>query len=385
MISSMCQVLFTIPFVNWPVPGYGVMLLCAFVSCLWLAKRLGRRAGIEPVIFSDLAYWLFITGILGARLTFVIVTWHEFQRWSGLDLLYHIFAVWDGGLVFYGSAFGGILGYYLVDRYYQPRFPFDRWKMIDVLAPCIALGLCLGRIGCLLNGCCYGNLACPTCPAITFPLSAAARAPMVDRGVQTAAGFTVERDHNRVVDWVEPGSGASLEGLRKGDEIVGVNGQSVETADGSALLFHEAFRGAWPRGKNDLSLTVERNGRKIDIAPFTHRTVPLHPTQLYESISMILLVFFLVSIYPYNRVDGLMMVLFMVGYAVHRFLNESLRNDTDPVAFGMTLSQNISIVVLIGAAILGFFVWRHHISKPSAPVEPITPSPSTAIHVGTPA
>ena len=78
---------------------------------------------------------------------------------------------------------------------------------------------------------------------------------------------------------------------------------------------------------------------------------------------MILLVFLLLSIYPYNRVDGLMMVIFMVGYAVHRFLNESLRNDTDPVAFGMTLSQNISILLLIGAAILGFFVWRHHVSK----------------------
>ena len=295
--------------------------------------------------------------------------------------------------------------------------------MIDVVAPCIALGLCLGRIGCLLNGCCYGNLACPNCPAITFPLSSAARAPMVDRGVQTTAGFTLERDHQRIVDWVEPGSGADLAGLKKGDEIVGVNDVDLRLEDllqeaaarrqagrhegredhvagraparrpdhrnravrdrrsrapdhdglhhrpepcpyrrlgrlgfrgregrapagrqdrrrqrpkrrscwnGSAFPFHEAFRNNWPRGKNDLSLIVVRDGREIDIGPFTHRTVPLHPTQIYESISMILLVFLLLSIYPYNRVDGLMMVIFMVGYAVHRFLNESLRNDTDP-------------------------------------------------------
>ena len=263
----MCQVLFTIPFINWPVPGYGAMLLCAFVACLWLAKRLGRRAGIEPVIFSDLAYWLFITGILGARLTFVIVTWHEFQRWTGLDLLYHIFAVWDGGLVFYGSAFGGILGYYLVDRYYQKRLPFDRWKMIDVVAPCIALGLCLGRIGCLLNGCCYGNLACPSCPAITFPLSSAARAPMVDRGVQTAAGFTLERDHQRIVDWVEPGSGAELAGLKPGDEIVGVNDVDLRLEDLLQEALREEKTGGNPN-KKEMSLKVVRARRSVEIGPY---------------------------------------------------------------------------------------------------------------------
>jgi prolipoprotein diacylglyceryltransferase len=89
---------------------------------------------------------------------------------------------------------------------------------------------------------------------------------------------------------------------------------------------------------------------------------------------MILLVLLLVSLFPYNRYDGLLMVIFMVGYAVHRFLNEMLRNDTDPVAFGMTLSQNVSILVLIGAAILGVAVWRHHIAKSKSDVP--APSPT---------
>jgi phosphatidylglycerol:prolipoprotein diacylglycerol transferase len=64
------------------------------------------------------------------------------------------------------------------------------------------------------------------------------------------------------------------------------------------------------------------------------------------------------SYYPFKRRDGSVMVLFMVGYAVHRFLNEMLRTDTEKVAFNMTLSQNISIVVLIAAAILAVAVWR---------------------------
>ena len=186
---------------------------------------------------------------------------------------------------------------------------------------------------------------------------------MVDRGYQSPAGFTVERDDQRRVERVEPGSSAEEAGLRTGDEVVAVNDRDIRSENGSPYKFHEAFRGGWPRGKNDLTLTVLREGREISLGPIVPWTVRLHPTQLYESISMILLVFFLASIFPYNRVDGLLMVLFMVGYAVHRFLNEMLRTDTDPVALGMTLSQNISILLMIGAAIYGVAVWRHHAAK----------------------
>jgi prolipoprotein diacylglyceryltransferase len=60
------------------------------------------------------------------------------------------------------------------------------------------------------------------------------------------------------------------------------------------------------------------------------------------------------------------MVLFMLAYAVHRFLNEMLRTDTDPVAFNMTLSQNISILVLAAGIILGIVVWTR--SPPRAAI-----------------
>jgi prolipoprotein diacylglyceryltransferase len=94
------------------------------------------------------------------------------------------------------------------------------------------------------------------------------------------------------------------------------------------------------------------------IGPVAPTTIGLHPTQIYESISMALLLFCLLSYSPYKSRDGLLMVLFMFGYGVHRFLNEMLRTDTEIVAFGLTLSQNISVVVLIAATILGFIVWR---------------------------
>ena len=72
---------------------------------------------------------------------------------------------------------------------------------------------------------------------------------------------------------------------------------------------------------------------------------------------------------PYRRRDGELLVLFMFLYAIHRFLNESLRNDTDPVAFGLTLSQNISIGVFLGGMILAYFVWRRPAIGAPAPPE----------------
>ncbi len=115
----------------------------------------------------------------------------------------------------------------------------------------------------------------------------------------------------------------------------------------------------WPRGKTDLALTVvHRDGQTEDLPAFTPWTLYLHPTQIYESISTLLLFFLLTAYYPFRRRDGEVMVLFMIGYAIHRFLNEMLRNDTDPVAFGMTLSQNGSILFLAVALILAVILLR---------------------------
>ncbi len=110
----------------------------------------------------------------------------------------------------------------------------------------------------------------------------------------------------------------------------------------------------WPRGRQNLELTVRRPGEDEDIKlpPFRPKTLGLHPTQLYETISMAILFLLLTAYYPFRRLDGQVMGLFLTLYAVHRFLNELLRNDTDPVAFGMTLSQNGSVLVLLLGLVL---------------------------------
>jgi phosphatidylglycerol:prolipoprotein diacylglycerol transferase len=354
----MRQVLFHIPLSGLsdnlpdiPIYGYGFMLFVAFVLCTWLACRLAAREGIPPQRIQDLAIWLFVGGIAGARVTFMIQ--YQVPPWD-------FYKIWEGGLVVYGAVPGGIIGYCLAYIFQLRQYGVSNWKMADIIAPCFALGLCLGRFGCLFNGCCYGNVACPDCPAVSFPLSAPPRYAMVEKGYQTAAGFTLHPrapDDKAVVELVEPHSPAWNAGLRPGDTITKVNGRTVDIADDLDRLFRVQD---WPRGKNDVVLTVEHGGHgpARTLPAFTPWTIRLHPTQLYESISMALLFALLMAYYPFRRHDGELMVLFMIGYAAHRFLDEILRVDTDPVAFHMTLSQNISVLVLAAAFVLALILWR---------------------------
>src|SRR5207302_84464 len=109
-----------------------------------------------------------------------------------------------------------------------------------------AVGLLLGRIGCFLNGCCYGEVACPHCPAVHFPLAAEARYDYAAAGYQTDAGFILKDYHT--VEAVEPDSPAYRSGLRPGDEILKLDNHPLRNDRDWAYLTSQS---AWPRGKND--------------------------------------------------------------------------------------------------------------------------------------
>lgn len=144
-----------------PVTSYGAMMAIAFIAGIWTASRRGIRDGIAPDKIMDIGPWLIVGTIIGARTMHVVTYWNE--EFAGHPY-WEVFAVWKGGLVFYG----GLIGASLAGLLYARLNKIPLWKLADVLAPSIALGYVFGRIGCLLNGCCYGR-TCTLPWAIHFP------------------------------------------------------------------------------------------------------------------------------------------------------------------------------------------------------------------------
>ena len=132
----------------------------AFFAGLWTATRRARLVNVSADTITDVTLWLMAGSIIGARVVYVTTYWK--QEFAGQPIS-EIFMVQHGGLVYYGGLIGASvasLGYLKWKK--QPL-----WKIADILAPSIALGSVFGRIGCLLNGCCYGR-ACELPWAITF-------------------------------------------------------------------------------------------------------------------------------------------------------------------------------------------------------------------------
>ena len=152
--------LFRIPGTGIAIPAYGTMLMLGFMLAVFLARRRSRALGLEPAQVFDLGFAGVIGGIVGARLMHVIVFWPDYflsrrlwPEWMGpLGWLGAAVATWNGGLVFYGGLGGGILAVWVYAR--RKRIPLA--DVLDFAAPVAALGLAVTRIGCFLNGCCWG-------------------------------------------------------------------------------------------------------------------------------------------------------------------------------------------------------------------------------------
>lgn len=143
------------------ISWYGILVATGFLAGLWNASRRAVTVGIPAEQILDLGPWLVIGGIVGARLLYVVSYWSDYFSHQPF---WEIFMVHHGGLVYYGGLFGAVIGgYYYLHR---KRMPF--LKTADILAPSLALGHAIGRVGCLMNGCCYGRPT-PLPWAIHFP------------------------------------------------------------------------------------------------------------------------------------------------------------------------------------------------------------------------
>ncbi len=156
----MKPILITIPFFHGiDIRGYGSMLVLAFLSSTWLAYRRAKREHLDPDVISDMAFWVFLFGMVGARLFYCVEYW-------GVEVksLWQALQFWKGGIVYYGGIIGGVLA----GLVYRQFHPFPLRPFLDVLAPSIAVGTLFGRLGCFLNGCCFGDV-CSLPWAVSFP------------------------------------------------------------------------------------------------------------------------------------------------------------------------------------------------------------------------
>jgi len=148
----MRRILFEIPLPRGaylPIHAFGVLAAAGFLAALWVALDRGRREKLAETTIWDVWTASLLGGLAGARLLYVAEQWDFFAQKPA-----QVFAIWRGGLVWYGGLAGALLAVGLYLRYRrQPALP-----VIDAVTPATMVGLALGRIGCFLNGCCFGRV-----------------------------------------------------------------------------------------------------------------------------------------------------------------------------------------------------------------------------------
>ncbi len=149
-----------------PIHSYGLMLALSFLFGIWLSSRRAKKNNLDPNVISDVGFWIILAAIVGARLYYVILHFDEFAgNLASVFNPFHGGTLGIGGLVMYGGLIGAVLAgtiYFKAKK--QPFLPYA-----DAIAPSVGFGIFLTRIGCFLNGCCFGGPASNGVCAVSFP------------------------------------------------------------------------------------------------------------------------------------------------------------------------------------------------------------------------
>lgn len=392
------------PLRGLPVRGYGTMLLMAVLSAVGLALLRARRRGFSADWVANLALWCIIPGMVGARLFHVIEYWpvHYGPIWAEQGAaagLAAVLNVTQGGLVVYGSLLGGIAGI----AFYAWRQNVRLLAVLDLLAPCFLLGLAFGRLGCFLNGCCFGGV-CELPWAVRFPAGSFAYLNQLENGQLAIYGLRFREDPQHpqrlpVILEVAPGSAAARAGVKSGHHISAVNGVPLAAREGAsptAILVTELiqltddpvireggrgcvctpttpaqFNGrvrssdsvARPESRNSVVLHLETD----EGGDFTwestgevpQRSLHVHPAQLYSSLNALLLCLFLLAYEPFAGTEGELWAWLLTLYPVTRFVLEIIRADEPGSYGGLTIAQVFSV----GLFFLGIATWVYILAK----------------------
>lgn len=348
------------------VRGYGLLLLIGVASAVGLALIRARRAGIAADDIFGLALWLFIGGIGGARLFYIIEYRDNFIGGGLGPTLRQMLDFTRGGLVVYGSIIGGSAAMFL----YCARRAISPFRMGDVVIPCLFLGLFFGRIGCLMNGCCYGG-RCEEGPlALSFPQGSPVYARQLTEG--ELLGLTIEPARSGkskgevagTITAVEPGSPADRRGIRPGSSVRGIQlaPPPADEIDPTTPI----------DDSSQLSAVAVVDGQPIvwtaDELPA--RALPVRAAQVISSVTGLILCILLLAVSRWVPLrEGMLMAIGFIAYAVVRFVLEIVRSD-EPGQFGtqLTISQWVSLVVVVLSIGLILYIQRRDSGGRVAPV-----------------
>ena len=296
--------LFEIPFLHVSVKSYGTMMVIGFLIAVALMRRLMKRSGQNPEHITNIAMYALISGIIGARVFYVL---HHHDLFVGR--FREVFAVWQGGLEFLGGVLTGIAFLWL----YLWKQKLPKRLYLDILAIGLMIGLGFGRVGCFLNGCCYGKCTNASV-AVQFPYGSPA--------FHSQIRPDTARDRSApVLDL--PADYYDAEGfLKPFDALTPAQQQAVTEGP--------------------------------------YQTLTVLPTQLYSSANAFVLAGLLSLIWLKvgRKKPGIVSSLMLILYGATRFGLEMIRDDNPfeqawwAIYPGGTVSQNIGIYLIIAGAIL---------------------------------
>jgi phosphatidylglycerol:prolipoprotein diacylglycerol transferase len=249
------------------------------------------------------------------------------------EKLYASLQFTEGGLVVYGGVIAGLIA----TGFWAYRFKVSPLKVADAVTPAFFLGLAFGRIGCLLNGCCYGGLCDSSLPSISFPAGSAVYTDQLLSG--RLVGLVVKDE--RIIN-IEKDSWADKNQIQPGQTITLMEPRQV---DGPT---HEN-----PLAPPELDLLLKIDGKTFRAHPLPNRSLGVHPSQIYASFGGLLLFLWTASLSNLIKRQGVIFASGLIAYGVIRILEEYIRVD-EAGQFGtdLSISQWISIGAILGGAFI---------------------------------
>lgn len=320
----MHPILFKIPLPHWnlpkflgggelhafPIYAYGVMLGLSLVVGWYISLTIAKNDGLPRETMANNYVFTAICAIIGARLLYILTNLGEFHTWKDW------FAIRSGGLVAYGGFLGGFVGSW----YYCWKRKIRLMAWADAAVPSLASGLLFTRIGCYLFGCDFGKPLKETAP----------------KWLQKLGTFPEwHYDH-------------------KAGKFLDEAGLRLAYADPNNKPQILSGSPAW----------VQHTESFPEVRQL-HHSLPVHPTQIYESLCGLLLLGMLFLARrnikaresrgePFFR--GEMFIVFTFGYGILRFLLEIVRDDAERGTYGPHFEPHVIYPAVFMAFALAFVV-----------------------------